>query len=1612
MLKKVLSCILALTLLLSIIPMAVVSAESSTFPQNMLYIKTEETGKRLYQRVAVEVGQTYHFSFGISSDISFTPVCRTDSNRYGVDANIQEVSKGTKGDVTLYTYSYTIPETDNNGNAMTSMVFFGIQIKSACEGYFFDASVYNAADESKTELFDIAAFSTGTLDRWAWDFDIWFASSVHSVNNVGFTEWTNEAGTTTLKVLPFDDSLLVDETVVPKMLYINTSAPKALYARASVTVGETYYFNFKLTSGVEFSTVCFTNGSRYAVDASVKLVSSVVKGKCTEYTYSYTIPETDNKGNAMTDSVFFGIRPKSGFEGYFFDASVCNVNDKYEVELLENPNFSSGTLYDWAWDWDIWFRSDNATLTEWSNADATTTLKVVDYNEELLKAEDISPKMLYINTTQTGKEFYQRAVVEPGKTYYFSFTLKNGTDFKAVNRTNGDRISIVTTSDVKLVSQSYSGKYAAYTYSYTIPATYTNRSGEETAMTDSVFFGIKFNEAYDGYLFNTSIYCADDENKTELFENPDFALGVLDRWAWDYDIWFAPAASSTNNVGFTEWSNDEGTTTLRVVKFDESVLDTEKETTKMLYIKTSSAKDFYQRANVIAGETYYFSFALSSDIKFKPICRADESRPGINADIQQVNMATKGDISIYTYSYTLPETADVTDLVFFGIRFTEACEGYFFDASLKHADDELGFEFFENPDFASGTMVKWALEWDKWFTASDSEWTNGTSEAKVLDYDDTLMNPGSEYMLHIKTSGPKVLYQRAKVEVGKTYYFEFTVNSDMEFTPVCNADDKRANVDASITLVSAVEIGGSTKYTYSYTIPETDANGNAMSASVFFGIRLSGATEGYFFDGALYEAEDKYQIELMENPDFASGNLDRWALGWDIWFAPASSSVNNVGLTQWTDGKTTLEIVDYNDDLLKSMLFVRYESVDMQGESLIQKIKNLEADTEYTVSFNYHFASGALNETIDFTLMGDPLNADSLVERLIQSSATNNTCITSSSDNGVTATYTFKLDSATMEKYQGYYAGFYFKISPRIVTEFYISDFTIYRTDDSQKTNLFVKDNFDDMYGWSSNWKNAAEGSTTFGWDTVDYLDYLAQYVPYETELFINENDVVHYGDVNFDGEIDIRDLVAIKKHIVNLGEYIVNIDCNKDGSISTDDLVALRKHLLTIESIVWEDDGISSLQATLNLSGGADAEAAVLKSEIDNNPDTLLAANKGTVYYVSENGAYANEGTSESAPMSLQKLRDTAISSGDTVLFKRGDTFRISNSLTVVSGVSYGAYGSGAKPIISGSLKNYADKTLWTTEDGFVWKADVIANDVGNVVFNNGEYVGLKKSSLDSICNDGDFYYDFDNQAIYLYLRQVNPANFFDSIEISSSGTLIGKGGSSSNITIENISFKHASIHGINIYVCKNIKITGCEFSWIGGAYNNTGSRYGNAIQFWDSASDCEVTNNHIYQIYDAALTFQGNDVDAVYSGLTYKNNLVEYTSMNFEFWHENTVTISDIDFSENIMRFAGYGFSGIQRANKGNQAYILAWHNAFDEGVISNFSVTNNIFDIANCYFFFATKCIDSLGVSGNTYYQNNDSIFSITASRTVYATDKETFEAVVKEVDAEATVNWVEN
>ena len=86
------------------------------------------------------------------------------------------------------------------------------------------------------------------------------------------------------------------------------------------------------------------------------------------------------------------------------------------------------------------------------------------------------------------------------------------------------------------------------------------------------------------------------------------------------------------------------------------------------------------------------------------------------------------------------------------------------------------------------------------------------------------------------------------------------------------------------------------------------------------------------------------------------------------------------------------------------------------------------------------------------------------------------------------------------------------------------------------------------------------------------------------------------------------------------------------------------------------------------------------------------------TFYVDSAKGSDAAEGTAEStAWQSLEKVNQAVLFPGDQVLFKRGGLWR--GQLVPHSGLSgnrivYGAYGTGEKPILQGSVaRNRAEE-------------------------------------------------------------------------------------------------------------------------------------------------------------------------------------------------------------------------------------------------------------------------------------------------------------------------------
>lgn len=94
--------------------------------------------------------------------------------------------------------------------------------------------------------------------------------------------------------------------------------------------------------------------------------------------------------------------------------------------------------------------------------------------------------------------------------------------------------------------------------------------------------------------------------------------------------------------------------------------------------------------------------------------------------------------------------------------------------------------------------------------------------------------------------------------------------------------------------------------------------------------------------------------------------------------------------------------------------------------------------------------------------------------------------------------------------------------------------------------------------------------------------------------------------------------------------------------------------------------------------------------------------------YYFSAAGADGNAGTLASPWRSLQKLKDTAAAntSGALIefLFNKGDRFYPTNSndlLILYKGMTIGAYGTGAKPILSAFTIQISAVTSWTFDSG-----------------------------------------------------------------------------------------------------------------------------------------------------------------------------------------------------------------------------------------------------------------------------------------------------------------------
>lgn len=368
-------------------------------------------------------------------------------------------------------------------------------------------------------------------------------------------------------------------------------------------------------------------------------------------------------------------------------------------------------------------------------------------------------------------------------------------------------------------------------------------------------------------------------------------------------------------------------------------------------------------------------------------------------------------------------------------------------------------------------------------------------------------------------------------------------------------------------------------------------------------------------------------------------------------------------------------------------------------------------------------------------------------------------------------------------------------------------------------------------------------------------------------------------------------------------------------------------------------------------LRAGVDAVAAAMQRDIVEAPDTICAT--GKTYYISPTGDDTNDGLSpDRAWCTTQRLRQAhdQLQPGDAVLFERGGEWRMTPEAPLKDamegacggasvfvgkkGVSYGAYGSGPKPILNGSPQNFADPALWEpTEWPNVWRCTHPFPNVGVVALNHSqdlgnydewmarkEMVGLHRFTGPADLRwDCSYYNNPETSELFFCSERGNPGQRFLSMEIGGRWSIVVD---YSAEMIENFHFKFG---GYGITGGPVVRVKNCIFSYLGGcklSRNNTDSVVcGNAVEIYGEFDELSVERCWIYQVCDTGVTHQqwNKTGECIHKNVTFEGNVIEYCHWSIEFNNPpaedgSVRRCENYRHAYNVLRRGGYGWGSTQ--------------------------------------------------------------------------------------------------
>ena len=317
-------------------------------------------------------------------------------------------------------------------------------------------------------------------------------------------------------------------------------------------------------------------------------------------------------------------------------------------------------------------------------------------------------------------------------------------------------------------------------------------------------------------------------------------------------------------------------------------------------------------------------------------------------------------------------------------------------------------------------------------------------------------------------------------------------------------------------------------------------------------------------------------------------------------------------------------------------------------------------------------------------------------------------------------------------------------------------------------------------------------------------------------------------------------------------------------------------------------------------------------------------------------------------------------------MLFRRGDLFR--GAIQGRSGVTYGAWGSGPRPTICASRRNYADPSLWRqTDETNVWRCTERLHNVGIVLFDHDPQVlGAfdrrfalmrlpkrnepfdKPVQLDA---DLTFRNVFHDDRLELRSDHGNPGVRFSRIEIGEHGHCLWLKGD--GIAVEDLHLTLSGSHGVGgSGMRRDITVRNCVIDWLGGSiiegWKFGTARFGNGVEIWGGCDGFRVEGNWIYQIYDTGATIQCNDRNDFVcrmANVEFVSNRIENCFWALEYYNARNAAGSSVDnvrFAHNVCLRTGRGWGCVGRES---QAPVLAI--GVTPPSTTRFAVEKNVFD-----------------------------------------------------------------